>query len=74
MGRRFMLCHYKLKIHNAVTHVLHFTPMVIASQVLVVPIRYVIIYIQMKSEEKKDIFAVSVLNIEGCSTSFKEKN
>lgn len=52
MGRWFMLCHYKLKIHSPMTHVLYFPPMVIASQVLVVPIHYVIIYIQMKSEEK----------------------
>lgn len=52
MGRSFMLCHYKLKMHKAMTHLLYFPSVVPASQVSVVPIYYVIIYIQMKSEEK----------------------
>lgn len=52
MGRCFMVCHYKLKMHKATTHLLYFPSVVLASQVSVVPIYYVIIYIQMKSEEK----------------------
>lgn len=52
MGRCFMLCHYKLKMHKAMTHVLYFPSVAPASQVSVVPIYYVILYLQMKSEEK----------------------
>lgn len=52
MGGCFMLCHYKLKMHKAMTHLLYFPSVVLASQVSVVPICYVIIYIQMQSEKK----------------------
>lgn len=52
MGRYFMLCHYKLKMHRTMTHLLYFPSVMLASQISVVPIYYVIIYIQMKSEEK----------------------
>lgn len=52
MGRCFILCRYKLKMHKAMTHLLYFPSVALASQISVVPIYYVIIYILMKSEEK----------------------
>lgn len=54
MGRCFMLCHYKLKMCKAMTHLLYFPSVVLASQISVVPIYYVIIYIQMKAEKNKN--------------------
>lgn len=47
-----MLCYYKLRMHTAMTHLLYFPSVVLASQVSVAPIHYVIIYIQVKSEKK----------------------